>query len=297
MSSGTFPIKTQLPGWDRWNPALQNLPNTDSTCTGHICLATGNRCPLATPACSQLLTWVTLGLFIFPNGPSAFCLTMCLFGLWPYIAWKKWTTEKKQSKVIHTPRSWPWQWQDGLPENTDRPAQGLHWTILCLKKRPAPQDSSDWKGPQEISALTSCSLQAQHWGQTWLLKASSSGGSKTSKDCTTCTSVWLSSQGKTFSLYPGWTSPVSTSHFCFSPCLPAQVWKANLHRRLIHRHWGMLLGASKAVSSPRWTNPGSLSSCGPHLNSLIYQCLLSIVGVQNWMQYLDVAWWVLNRGS
>lgn len=107
------------------------------------------------------------GIVHFSQWPFCLLSDNVSFGLWSYVAWKKWVTEKKQSKVIHTPKSWSWQWQDGLPENTDRPVRGLHWPILCLKRRPGPEDSSDWKGPQKISALT-CSLQAQHWGQTWL---------------------------------------------------------------------------------------------------------------------------------
>lgn len=95
MSSGTFHMKTQLPGGDRGNLTLEDLPKADSTCTGDICLAT--------PACSHL-TWVTLGLFIFPNSPSALHLTMFLFGPWPYITRKKWSHRKETVKGYSHPK-------------------------------------------------------------------------------------------------------------------------------------------------------------------------------------------------
>lgn len=84
-------MKTQLPGG-----ALGDLPNTESTGTEDICLAT--------PDCSWQLTWVTLGLFFSPNSPSALPLTMFLFGLWTYLTWKMWSCRKETIKGYPHPK-------------------------------------------------------------------------------------------------------------------------------------------------------------------------------------------------
>lgn len=154
MSSGVFPMKTQLTGGDRgnaqcrWHMQRGRLPAHG----GQVILLP----PQPVPGCSP--EWLRSGSFspvaLLPVVWQCFCLGLGCGA-----------TEKKQSKVIHMPRLWSWRWWDCLSEKTDRPVRGLHWPMLHLKRRPVwihrTKDCSGWKGPQEVSAPTSCSQQAQ----------------------------------------------------------------------------------------------------------------------------------------
>lgn len=147
-----------------------------------------------------------------------------------------------------------------------------------INKAPLPQTHviTGWftlKGTSGDHWSNLGSEQGQLWGQTRFLKSWYSCFLKplrmeTAQPLRGCPTAWLSSQGKSFSTYPIWTSLASSSVVSHSPtmCLCGlKPWPCLLDGLPTDAGW-LLLGASKAISSPGWRSP--VSSARPQREAL-----------------------------
>ena len=159
-------MKTQLPSGDRGNLALGNLPNADSTCTGDICLATGDRYFSCHASLFPAAHLSDFGVVHFPQQPFCPLSDNVFVWAWALHSMKKVESQKRNSQRLST--SQDHGHGNGrmvcLKRLTD---QFRGYTAQCSVSKDdqyevtGPQDSSDWMGPQEATAPTSCSQQDQ----------------------------------------------------------------------------------------------------------------------------------------
>lgn len=184
----------------------------------------------------------------------------------------------------------PWQWGYlGLLANHSAvPAMPLAWNCCS------------GKGPLEVYGPASFSKLDQDWIHAKFLRASASQSLKVSKDgdCT-------ASLGNLFQDLNILTIERSSlfSEPSFVQLQPAVPWPSTVHHTGRPALWCCLVGAGfhqvPSKSSPGQTRPGPSASSHrqstPALNIFQFINAFPLLGVQNWMQYLDVVPKVFNR--